>query len=380
MFCFRWLENLLSRVIFQAKAFVINASRDSDKVKQKMTRIVRRLDAIEKQQDRVISDLHKHLDERVNFVVQQLAEYLLSEEVKTCFTSWTTDEVPSAESSWEETDQKITVALSNRFRGIIEQWEDDNKVSANARVSLMQNFQKVYDDVEGQLLNLQNAVTDDHDNLYIPELNRSRFRWPRFTDFVYVDPLLWVGAFILLPVAIFFTLRERREARIRYKDNKCAFMAQESADYLAAFATEKNLKELVQDRFKGAKFYLQQIEARLPDMIQADKMLYEQLIDETRSNDEIQRFYQPILDEGSQHKGQLALLGITEVCAVKISREELEWKEDMSSYLGSGAFGVVYQGKMTRHGVVQSVALKVCHEVLDAGNASDIMEEMKLLR
>ena len=66
------------------------------------------------------------------------------------------------------------------------------------------------------------------------------------------------------------------------------------------------------------------------------------------------------------------------VCA--ISHKEIQWEENMSSSLGVGAFGVVYQGTMTRQGQVQSVALKVCSEGLDVSKASKIMQEMTRLR
>lgn len=94
----------------------------------------------------------------------------------------------------------------------------------------------------------------------------------------------------------------------------------------------------------------------------------------------VQDLHQPTNDEGSQHSGQPVELGITEVCAVQVSREELDWKEDASSYLGSGAFGVVYQGKMSKDGEVRGVALKICSEVLDVGNAGNITEKMNILR
>ena len=44
---FRWLDYLLSRIVYQAKAFVMNAEIDRDKVAKKMERINNRLSAIE---------------------------------------------------------------------------------------------------------------------------------------------------------------------------------------------------------------------------------------------------------------------------------------------------------------------------------------------
>ena len=86
------------------------------------------------------------------------------------------------------------------------------------------------------------------------------------------------------------------------------------------------------------------------------------------------------MDEGSQSRDELALFGIKDVCKVKINDDELEWKEEKSSLLGRGPFSAVYQGTMRRCGKVVTVALKVCNEALNADKASEIMQEMKILR
>ena len=54
-FCYRWLDFLLSRIIFQAKAFISNALRDRREVSTKMTKILQRLAAIETQQNKVLN-------------------------------------------------------------------------------------------------------------------------------------------------------------------------------------------------------------------------------------------------------------------------------------------------------------------------------------
>ena len=96
---YRWLDYLLSRIIYQARAFVMNASRDRDKVNQKMGEIVNRLEAIEEQQSEVVADLRQYLKTRTNVALQRVTEYLSSEEVKARLTSWTLDEVPRSEDS-----------------------------------------------------------------------------------------------------------------------------------------------------------------------------------------------------------------------------------------------------------------------------------------
>ena len=136
---------------------------------------------------------------------------------------------------------------------------------------------------------------------------------------------------------------------------------------------KKKLKPFVEDKLKDFKFYLDRIEARVQELIEADRRLYEQLKRPAR-------FYQLVFHEVTQHRNQLAKFGLSEVCAVKIDREELEWKEEGSSCLGRGASSAVYQGTMKRDGEVKNVALKVWNEARDAANAKDIMEEITNLR
>ena len=87
IYCCRWLDYLLSRIVFQAKAFVMNACRDREKAREMITQILHRLDAIDKQQDKVMADLRKYLKERIDDTVQRLSKYLLSAEVIARFTT-----------------------------------------------------------------------------------------------------------------------------------------------------------------------------------------------------------------------------------------------------------------------------------------------------
>ena len=383
---YRWLDYLLSRIIYQARAFVMNASRDRDKVIQKMGEIVNRLEAIEQQQSEVVADLHQYLKTRTNVALQRLSEYLSSEEVKARFTSWTLDEVPSSEDSWEVTENQIAKVLSRRLREFIEHWEEDNKVFANTRASLVQHFQTRYNFVEGQLRILQNAITAEDIVLddQLPETNFS------LTEKVIIGvtspiwvPLGLVALVIGVPVYGIMAIRSKLEDRKKiknYEEDKCDFMREASAAYLEDMREKKMLKPFVKEQMKEAQVCLKQIEARLPELIEADKMLCNQLRDETRSQQDIRKRYQPIMDEGSHLRGRLAEFGFKEVRVTDISGDNLNWKEDTSSRLGCGAFGAVYQGVMKREEKSYTVALKVYNEVLDAKNASLFMAEVQMLR
>ena len=365
----------------------MNASRDQDKVADKMGLIIFRLLEIEERQNEVMEGLHRYLKTRTNGAVQKLGEHLKSREARDRFTTWTLDEVPKVERSWEVTKSKITQALQNRLHEIIEHWEEEHQVFSDARQSLLRYFQQRYNFVEGQLRNLQGAVTND--DLDVPEsipvdggLTITEKVVIGVTSPLWV-PLSLVALIIGVPVVGILAIKNKMEDRRRiqeYERDKCAFMLQTSEDYLDGVTNERVLKAFVKDQLKEAKSCLKQIEARIPELIEADKMLCKQLGDERRSKEEIKKLYQPIIDEASNIRGHLAVFAFKEIRTVDICSKELDWKEDTSCRLGSGTFAIVYQGKMTWKGKEQTVALKVCNEVLDVKNASLIMAEVDLLR
>ena len=253
--------------------------------------------------------------------------------------------------------------------------------------SLLQHFQKRFRFVEGQLRDLQGAVTDD--GMDVPESIPADEGFTTaekivigVTSPIWV-PLTLVALVIGAPVVGVLAIKNKIEDRSRikkYDGDKCAFMAETSADHLDDVTHESVLKLFVKDQLKEAKLCLKQIETRIPELIEADKMLCRQLGDEKRSQKEIKELYEPVMDEASDIRGHLAVFAFHEIRATDISSEELDWKEDMLSCLGCGAFAAVYQGKIRRQGEEQTVALNVCSEVLDSKNASLIMAEVELLR
>ena len=367
---------------------MVNASRSNEEINQKMKKIIHRLEAIEKDQEKVIKDLRGSFNEKVNEVVKQLYEYLSSENVIVQFTSHSSGKFPHLDDamSWKEVEEEITTVLSSRFQELVERWEEENQVFVNARLFLMQKFQDCYEGVEFDLQNLQSEATGVHGGVGISEKKTFRFHFSIARKALMQMRIFTVGALLFIADVIdeVFDSELCDSLEDFFEFDFEDFMTKTSINFLATRRKNKELRKFVLDKLRDAKLYLDQIEECLPALIEADRELYEQLsrklLEETRSKEKTKDRYQPILVEGSQLRDQLALFGITDVCVVKIDREELDWKEEMSSRLGSGAFAAVYKGTMRRREEVTTVALKVCNEALNADNASEIMQEMKILR
>jgi len=313
----------------------MNASRNHGEVAERMDSIKRRLVQIEERETEMMEELGNHLEARVKSAVDELSEHLKSDDVKARFTTWTLDEVPKAEGSWEETNSKITKALEKRLREIIEHWEEHHQVFSDARKSLVQRSKQRYNIVVGQLRNLQCAVTND--DLDVPETVPPKQGLTMAEKVVIgVTSLIWVpvslvtlliGAPVIGILAIKNKLKNRSNIK-KYERDKCAFMAEASADYLDDATNESELKVFVENQVNEAKLCLEQIEARISELIEADKMLCKELGDVRLSQIEKQALYQPIVDEASDIRRHLAALALNGIRAIDISSEESDWKEE----------------------------------------------------
>ena len=381
---FSWLHRFLTTIVIHAKVFLENASNTHDDINQKMEKVIHRLDVMKKGQKKVIEDLQASFNEKVDTIFYHLSEYLFSEDVTARFTSWSENEFPDQYISdlTQEVEEKIDTLLSSRFQEVVKQWEEENHVFADARLSLLKKVKNCYDEAEFKRRNLLFDATDVHHG--VSNFKKFRFSNPR-KAYMKIRTLTF-GVFGLVADSMDgkFVTELYGGSKIDFKD----VITQASVKFFSSRREKKQLKKFVVDKLNDVKDCLRQIEVRLPELIEEDRELYSELYgqllcnleQETHFQEENKDRYQRIRDEGSQCRDQLALFGIKNVCTTKINHDELEWKEEKSSLLGSGSFSAVYQGTMRRYGEVATVALKVFNEALNADNASEIMQEMKILR
>ena len=387
-FILRWLDYLLARMALHTTAFVRNSSEDRKKVIDRMKFVTDRLQSIEREQGTVGKQLQLHLQKMTDKAVSALSTYLKSSEVMQQFSSWTLDEVPKTKESWEITQNYIQNALRRRLGGKIKEWEKKNHVFSNARASLIQNYQERFRYVEGQLRKLEGSVLAGG-------VTRSASGPPVSDDFSVAEKVmigvtspLWfpiglvvlvVGVPVLGAIAFKGKLENWNKTR-QYNNDKCAFMSKASQEYLNEVVQEQHLRPFVMEQLKEARVCLKQVLDRIPQLIEEDKMLCQQLSNENRSKKEVEDFYTPLLEKSEQIRDEMALFGIKEVRTMDISCDDLEWQDDAP--LGSGAFASVYRGKLRIRGENKPVvvAVKVWKDELDEVTASGFISETEILR
>ena len=380
-FILRWLDYLLARMALHTKAFIRNSSEDRMKVIDRMKVVTDRLQSIEREQGTVRKQLQLHLQKMTDKAVSALSTYLKSSEVMQQFSSWTLDEVPKTKESWEITQNYIQNALRRRFREKIKEWEEKNHVFSDARASLIQNFQERFRYVEGQLRTLEGSVLAGGvtPSTSGPSVSDD-FGVARKVIIGVTSPLWFPIGLVVLVVGVPVLGAINMNKTRKYNKDKCAFMSKASQEYLNEVVQEQHLRPFVMEQLKEAQVCLKQVLDRIPQLIEEDKMLCQQLSNENRSKKEVEDFYTPLLQKSVQIRDGMALFGIKEVRTMDISCDDLEWQDDAP--LGSGAFASVYRGKLRIRGENKpvDVAVKVWNEELDEVTAGGFISETEILR
>lgn len=387
LFFFRWLDDMLMRINYKANAFVKNASRDRKSVEKKMEENDRSLDVLEKKHKETMKALRDCFDEQVNKSMWRLHEHLSSDEVVERFTSWET--VPEEGSSWQETKRRLMSEISSRLTNVIAAWEEDKKVLKTAQSSLVNSFKKHYLEVMVKLRNLEDSilVEDDPDIFASPYTEKERKKHTKtrafglvFSAAVFFSAAFWspiTAIFLPLSWALFFhsNLEELNDQWI-FKGNKYSFMAQMSKSFLKNFVQQQHLKPFVQHCFKNVQRCLDDLQNKLPKVIEECRDDCRDLKKDERSKSDILSTYSPILNDSRKHRSEVAIFGIEKILSVAILSDDIDWQKP----LGSGSFSIVYQGKLKRQGAEEKVALKELKKPLCDKNATEIAQEVYILR
>ena len=344
--------------------------------------ISRRLDTLRAEKSKDLIDLRRRMDNAVHKLVPGLIEYLETKSIQERFLDWTQDEIPKTFD--EMVSGSIDELFQKKLTDIIDEWEEDQ--FKKTKESLMKEIQRSFNLFEGELRSLRGNVTGGFPN--VPGIDP----FPEsvsFLDQVFVK-ISWFFHNYVFPFSRIFkpgflpsdpkeTWERMGKMLIWWRSNPRDTMRRLSKEYLSEAIKESILTPFVKGRLQEAERYLSRIETLIPEQIEADKRLLAQLSNEKRSVDEITRTYRPILDDTLDIQEKVAFFGLTEAGAANVCSEWLDWNQG-SYKLGAGEHSTVYQGKMTRHGKEQAVALKVFQEVHLAKNANRVIQEANQLR
>lgn len=384
-------------MLYQTRAFMKASARDQEKNKRRIKGILSRLEELEGDQNNVMKDLQRHLDTRTRSAVGALIKHLNSEDVKNKFCLWDREDIPT-EGTWPSLEKSIGRCIEDRARQFIEDWEEREEAFASARNSLVEHFGEKFKSFEKKLMHLEESVVtsqydakeqsdpDTFSKHFIPNVPltiRSKLilgaTLPIWLPFSLVAVI--VGTPLLGLAAVAQKMQEKGKLK-RFQSDPTLILQKKSRQYIENVATEKALMPFVQVQLEDARLCLEQIQARIPELIEADRALYKQLLDETRSRKKIEESYGPLNSECQLIRGKLAMFAIQEILPLDEDVDGLEWQENPKYLLGQGTFAKVYKGRLRGKAwrPEETVALKVFREPLTLNNACSFLAEERNLR
>ena len=325
--------------------------------------------------------------------VRALSNHLQTCEVMEQFTSWTLDDIPRTGESWKETEQLIQDQFMKRLQDTIDAWEEKNQILSNTYNSLVQWSHQQLDESKSLLpyQYLENFVNADgatsRSNTCV---SSNRFDTAKKVMIGLTIPI-WapVGLTILfgsIPVLGVTTIKEkvRNVKRSRkYSKDKHSFIARASHKFLRKVPQEQQFPLLVKERLKDVPVSFKEGSSRLRELIAADKILCQQLRDETRSGEEIKKHYGRLGEMSMRVKEKMALFSIKELQSMEISRKDLEWdRDDPTSLLGNGESASVYRGTFRLPGQSEptQVAVKLWSKELNESTSIGFLSKTETLR
>ena len=168
-----------------------------------------------------------------------------------------------------------------------------------------------------------------------------------------------------------------------YKKDPRHYLEKRSRKYLERLPKEYVL-EYAQRQMENTKMVLSKYGDQIPILIEADRKLVKHLTNETRSQGEILRLYEPIQKQSVRIIDSIIPLGI-ELCPATVNANDLDWKEDGESCFGEGEHSTVYKGKLYNAGAKSqisemNVAVKVFKRPFDTSNTRYFLYEEVQIR
>ena len=393
---FRWLNDILSVMIAEAKTSLKTFSSKLENVTEEIKQINDALEYIKSHKDEIMKGLYKHFENFELEALNRACEYLSSDDVQFRFTSWTEEEVPQEDRDWEETKRNIERAFQSRLQETLQSWFEEGMFLPTAEDFVHEELKKYFSQPEDHLKCLPD-VPDDNEG------EKRNSPWYRhfkkaksgsrqgliiggiYAFFAVIAWLIPIPSFAIrlvfavypafsLSLNVNKRLTARRE-KSKFQNGKEAFMSAHSKNFLTAVKNRNVLQNFVKLQLRPVKQYLVKVGAYFSTLIPVKKKQLLQVKNKERSLEEVKNVYWKIYKDGCRMRGLYAVLGVTEIFPLRIS-----WKGDISFPIGSGTFGGVYQENMTKEEGSKTVELKVCKKELNAENASEIMNDIELLR
>ena len=403
------LDLLLSRIIWLMSTLIRNNSTDHVATRKRLNYVIERLRKLQAEQESSKEEMTRHLERRTCQAIDTLIDHLQTPQVVEMFCKWNSDELPAVEKSWEVTEAALVKLLQGRLQMLIEEWEEEQQSFAEARKSVIKEFLEKYNYLEKELRNVEvnvsqmqvdveektaseSAEDQDFSSSYDSSLSlEEKIAYGVMIPFMF--PVALAGAALAVPVALLVflpvvgvqsianTIKEEKK-RWAYKKDRAEYVRIMSQKFLEKAATYEALEPLVEGQLELAVNTLNDLQARIPMLVEADAKLCQQLIEDAESKKNTEACYKPCRDKCKRLRGELALFGSLEIRSIRLAWNDLSWDVSEDVFLKLPMEPGLYQGRISkgRYSSSGQVTFKVYGEPLTSRNITECLADEAILR
>ncbi|XP_028400784.1 uncharacterized protein LOC114523921 [Dendronephthya gigantea] len=357
---------------------------------ERMASIEERIERIEKQGQEVRKSMETRVQYQTKVLNGKLVGYVDSTEFEEKLCTWDRSSSPPPGVDWETTKSNVKKAIDYKFKELLIQWEKNSHVYDEIHRKLLDEFLTRLNILEEELQGVDKAM---HSVERQTDCTKNKSKIPTAAKVLFgATSPLWIpfgvaGLVFGIPVLGALAVRQKVDERRKlddYRTNPCDYLQKRSRKYLERLP-KLHVLQYAQRQMEHTRTVLSKYADQLPILIEADRKLVKQLTNETRSDDDVFKLYDPIQKQSARIIDSIIPLGV-ELCPATVNANDLDWKEDSVTCLGEGEFSTVYKGKLNDAGGTESdiskmdVAVKLFTHPFDAPNTRFFLYEEVQIR
>ncbi|KAI8483285.1 hypothetical protein Bbelb_390260 [Branchiostoma belcheri] len=394
---YRWLSGILQRSTFHLRVMLGNIiDNELPAIEEKERAIRERLTKLRKVAASKESAMRRHLEEKTDQAVEDLRAYLVSDEVYEWLMIWDEDELPD-DVNWSVLEYKMKKKIEDRIKQLVSSWDQEQDSFNMLQSEMLAKFKTDFSIVEDDILQIERSMATplytgqqqarmsgywdtEEDVQYgmftIPDLTTGQ-KWALGAAAPVVIPLGVIVGMLALPATGLMAIAQKMtdNSRLqRYRADRKAYMTTLAHEMLQSFATRENVHDIVKGKVESVFQYVSQLFNMIPILIESDERLIKEVyaIAKEEKLDVVMQHHKPSLATCEELSGELDCYYLTSVRDYDISFDELLERE----HIAGGSSGDVYRAEWEG----RPVALKLIRNSLYSTNASEVMQEERILR
>ncbi|KAL4226499.1 hypothetical protein ACF0H5_014484 [Mactra antiquata] len=401
---YKWIENILKRIIHHLKSVIKRLDLSDKDLKTDSENTRSKLENLRQRSDSVLGDLKTKLRIEYGVINQELKEHLQSNYCKEKITrNWKHDCVPNVENglgNYRWLRSRIHEAFFDKVVECVEDWDKEEKRIITIEQRLACDIKFGLQLLEDELKEVEREIQGDSSSLSsddMSDLSKSKRRsFPRYSPNKALSvlaerpkmPLKIAGRVIkpimnvINPVISKMKVKEYSKNPVQFAEKLACQMYTELLDN--SQQSEETLMNLAEYLFERPSQYIAAIENKIPDMILSNQLMLNNLETSIEEERKHHQEYEEMMTMTEALKRSLMEYGQGYIFVADFSRGELQIEHSVEGNSVSVAFNVTdflrgssgdldlsqrrdvralwtvtYAGCLNRNGVNRPVAIRV---------------------